>query len=195
MPIQVFEIFGPAEPVLRAIALALVAVLWTVLLVRIVGLRSFSKMTNYDFVTTVATGSIIAQAATRADWLEYLSALGAIAGVFLVQYLLARLRQASDIAKDTMRNRPVLYVKDNGIGIPEQYRDAVFRIFRRLHARDEYGGGVGAGLTIVKKIIERHGGRIWIESEVGVGTTFYFTLAPTQFTHREHSNDPTGRGQ
>ena len=92
-------------------------------------------------------------------------------------------------------NRPVLYVKDNGIGIPEQHRDAVFRIFRRLHGREEYGGGVGAGLTIVKKIIERHGGRIWIESEVGVGTTFYFTLAPTRVGQNGPSDDPTGRGQ
>lgn len=92
-------------------------------------------------------------------------------------------------------NHPVLYVKDNGIGIPAQHRDAVFRIFRRLHGREEYGGGVGAGLTIVKKIIERHGGRIWIESEVGVGTTFYFTLAPTRITHNGQNDDPTGRGQ
>ena len=52
----------------------------------------------------------------------------------------------------------------------------LFGIFTRLHERDEFGGGVGAGLTIVKKIIERHNGRIWVESLVGVGTTVYFTL-------------------
>ncbi|BAU49081.1 histidine kinase [Sulfurifustis variabilis] len=73
---------------------------------------------------------------------------------------------------------PVYYVKDNGIGIATQHHDAVFRIFRRLHGRDEYGGGVGVGLTIVRKIVERHGGRIWLESTPGEGTTFYFTLAP-----------------
>ncbi|MFP5348879.1 MAG: ATP-binding protein [Gammaproteobacteria bacterium] len=93
------------------------------------------------------------------------------------------------------QSHPALYVKDNGIGIPEQHRDAIFRIFRRLHGREEYGGGVGAGLTIVKKIVERHGGRIWIESDVGVGTTFYFTLAPTRYHHSEQIDDPTGRGQ
>ncbi len=71
---------------------------------------------------------------------------------------------------------PVFYVRDNGIGIPERYYETVFDIFRRLHERDEFGGGVGAGLTIVKKIVERHNGRIWIESRVGVGTTVYFTL-------------------
>jgi light-regulated signal transduction histidine kinase (bacteriophytochrome) len=70
----------------------------------------------------------------------------------------------------------VFYVRDNGIGIPEKHRDSVFRIFRRLHGRDKYGGGTGAGLTVVKKVVERHEGKIWLESEVGEGTTFYFTL-------------------
>jgi signal transduction histidine kinase len=71
---------------------------------------------------------------------------------------------------------PVFYVHDNGIGIPEKHHDAVFRIFKRLHGRDKYGGGTGAGLTIVKKIVERHHGRIWVESSAGEGTAFYFTL-------------------
>ena len=71
------------------------------------------------------------------------------------------------------------YVKDNGIGIQEKHMDAIFRIFKRLHGLNKYGGGTGVGLTIVKKIIERHHGRIWIESFYGAGTTFYFTL-PTE---------------
>ncbi|HEX2223090.1 MAG TPA: ATP-binding protein, partial [Thermoanaerobaculia bacterium] len=71
---------------------------------------------------------------------------------------------------------PVLYVRDNGIGIQEKHFDSIFRIFKRLHARDKFGGGTGAGLTIVKKIVERHNGRIWVESAYKEGTTVYFTL-------------------
>jgi signal transduction histidine kinase len=71
---------------------------------------------------------------------------------------------------------PVFYVRDNGIGIAEKHHESVFRIFKRLHGRDKFGGGTGAGLTIAKKIVERHHGRIWLESSAGEGTTFYFTL-------------------
>jgi len=69
-----------------------------------------------------------------------------------------------------------LYVRDNGIGIREKHRESIFRIFKRLHAPGKYGGGTGAGLTIVKKIVERHGGTVQIESIYGQGTTFWFTL-------------------
>lgn len=76
----------------------------------------------------------------------------------------------------------VYYVRDNGLGIDRRHYEQVFKMFKRLHARDAFGGGAGAGLTIVKKLVEQHHGQIWIDSEVGIGTTFYFTLSADNTT-------------
>ena len=69
------------------------------------------------------------------------------------------------------------YVRDNGVGIPPEFHERVFQLFRRLHLPDERGGGAGAGLTIVRRMVERHGGHVELESTPGEGSTFYVTLS------------------
>ena len=78
---------------------------------------------------------------------------------------------------ESTHEQTVYYVRDNGIGIAPRHFDQVFKMFKRLHGREEYGGGTGAGLTIVRKLVERHRGQVWLESVAGEGTTFFFTLS------------------
>lgn len=79
---------------------------------------------------------------------------------------------------------PVYFVRDNGIGISETDQKEVLRLFRRLHPRDSRGGGHGAGLAIVERIVERHGGRLWLESTLGEGTAVLFTLESDRAGHQ-----------
>ena len=79
---------------------------------------------------------------------------------------------------------PIFYVRDNGIGISPEFHREIFRIFKRLNEEDDNVKGTGVGLTFVQKIIERHYGRIWLESEMGKGTTFYFAVSTAQEAQR-----------
>jgi light-regulated signal transduction histidine kinase (bacteriophytochrome) len=79
---------------------------------------------------------------------------------------------------DTEEGRVVIAVRDNGIGIPERHLQTVFTLFKRLHGKEAFGGGTGMGLTIVKRAIERLGGRVSLESTPGQGSTFSLEFLP-----------------
>lgn len=99
---------------IRGLVLTAIAMVWIVFLVRVVGLRSFSKMTNFDFVMTVAMGSLLAGSGQSSNWLEYAQALVAMSALFCIQWTVARLRKNSDRFERIVQNEPVILMR-NGI--------------------------------------------------------------------------------
>ena len=80
-----------------------------------------------------------------------------------------------NISANLQKNQWIFSIHDNGIGIDSQYFERIFIIFQRLHKKDEYDG-TGIGLAICKKIVQHHKGKIWVEADVGKGSTFYFSI-------------------
>ena len=101
--------------VLRGLILAAAALLWVVVLTRINGLRSLSKMTNFDFVMTVALGSLAAGAAQATEWSGFWQSMIAMAGMFITQWSAARLRRTSDTAEHVIQNEPIMLMRDGKI--------------------------------------------------------------------------------
>jgi PAS domain S-box-containing protein len=92
-----------------------------------------------------------------------------------IKYRSAELPRVHVSAKKNGGHEWIFSMEDNGVGIDTKYFEKIFVMFQRLHSRDEFSG-TGIGLTLCKKIAERHGGRMWVESEFGKGSTFYFSL-------------------
>ncbi|WP_425452381.1 DUF421 domain-containing protein [Roseovarius spongiae] len=104
-----------ADAITTGAVLSAVAIFWVILLVRFVGLRSFSKMTNFDFVMTIAMGSLLAGASQSKEWTGFVQTLAAMASLFAVQYFVSRLRHWSPRLDEVVQNTPVLLMKDGVI--------------------------------------------------------------------------------
>ena len=100
------------DAIARGLALSIIALLWVILLVRVVGLRSFSKMTSFDFIMTIAMGSLVGSSARVTEIAQFIQACAAMAGLFLVQYVFAKFRQITGNASTIVQNEPLLLMKD-----------------------------------------------------------------------------------
>lgn len=125
----------------RGAILGALALLWVVLLVRVVGLRSFSKMTSFDFVMTVAMGSLVASSGRVTEWSDYFQALAAMAALFVVQWAFARGRKVSKTMDWFIQNQPVMLMRngefiDEALRTTRVTRDNVYSKLREANVSD-----------------------------------------------------------
>lgn len=110
-----FDLPTYADALLRGAVLSALTLGWIIIMVNVVGLRAFSKMTSFDFVTTVAFGSLLATAATMSEWPAFVQTICAIGALFFLQYLISRFRKSSDSFESFISNSPLLLMKDGEI--------------------------------------------------------------------------------
>jgi uncharacterized membrane protein YcaP (DUF421 family) len=159
---HIFEAFGPLAPFARALLLTAGAIVWTLLLARLVGLRAFSKATAFDFAATIATGSLIAQAGTRSSWPEYAQAIAAIGAIFLLQFALSKGRLLSASFADAVDNAPLLLMED-GQFIERAMREA--RVTKATLLEKIRGSGAASVDEVGAMVLETTGDITLIDRE------------------------------
>jgi uncharacterized membrane protein YcaP (DUF421 family) len=142
------------DVLVRGVVLTITALLWVLLVVRVVGLRSFSKMTAFDFVATIATGSLLATAATATRWPDFVQVGIAVLALMAVQAALAGLRKASGTARDLLGNTPILLMRD-GRFLDDAMRSA--RVAREDVLAKIRGANVGSISAVRAVVLETTG--------------------------------------
>jgi uncharacterized membrane protein YcaP (DUF421 family) len=140
---------GPPDALIRGAVLSAAALLWVLVLSRVVGLRSFSKMTAVDFVATIASGSLLANAAVSTDWPAFVQPMVALLAVFVVQVVLAWLRQRSDGFRSAVDNRPHVLMWDGVIDEAALRRTRIARADVLAKLRDADAGRLGEVRAVV----------------------------------------------
>ena len=105
----------PLDILARALMLSAIALTWVIIVVRVIGLRTFSKMTAFDFVATVATGSLLAGACQATTWPEFAQPTLAISALLGAQFVIAKIRQASDSFEQAVQNEPVILMREGEV--------------------------------------------------------------------------------
>ena len=125
----------------RAVVLSLIGIVWVTLVIRLIGLRSLSKMTNFDFVVTIASGSLLAGAVQASEWPAFVQALAALAALFVLQFIIAKLRQQSESFEQAIQNGPIFLMWegkfiDDALETSRVARDDVIAKLREANVLD-----------------------------------------------------------